>query len=168
MVKNVYISYTSSEYSRIYSVKDFIQSLGYQVSFHKKGDDYVPEKLDVSDAVVFVFERAAFTQDILKMTRGQMKEYIRAVNLRKPIFLYYVKKGGEIGIYATEVNEEFVLSGIIGTMNTLSDLKNLVRPEVKQEEDLSIDDILYSSGLSDEHIDIVKDAVLSRQPKNFY
>lgn len=85
-----YISCPLDEpWSKVEDLKEWLESSGYEASYHIRGERYSDRKLREADIFILILPNNKVNVNEEMMTRGCHGELITALCLKKPLYLYH-------------------------------------------------------------------------------
>lgn len=125
----IYISYSTNYRNSAEIVYNELLSQGQVAKMWTPDIAYNNTWIEAAEVIVFVLEDLKFKQELNSITLGQKKEILRALSLRKPIYIAYKTADGTLNFYNCEFKlekDKIYISGKPGTKsNIISILSNL-------------------------------------------
>lgn len=125
----IYISYSTNYKNSAETVYNELLSQGQVAKMWTPDVTYNNTWVETAEVIVFVLEDLKFKQELSSVTLGQKKEILRALSLRKPIYIAYKTADGTLNFYNCEFKlekDKIYISGKPGTKsNIISILSNL-------------------------------------------
>lgn len=125
----IYISYSTNYKNSAETVYNELLSQGQVAKMWTPDMAYNNTWVETAEVIVFVLEDLKFKQELSSVTLGQKKEILRALSLRKPIYIAYKTAAGTLNFYNCEFKlekDKIYISGKPGTKsNIINILSNL-------------------------------------------
>lgn len=125
----IYISYSTNYRNSAETVYNELLSQGQVAKMWTPDIAYNNTWVETAEIIVFVLEDLKFKQELNSVTLGQKKEILRAISLRKPIYIAYKTADGTLNFYNCKFElekDKIYISGKPGTKsNIINILSNL-------------------------------------------
>lgn len=125
----IYISYSTNYRNSAETVYNELLSQGQVAKMWTPDVAYNNTWIETAEVIVFVLEDLKFKQELKSVTLGQKKEILRAISLRKPIYIAYKTADGTLNFYNCKFElekDKIYISGKPGTKsNIINILSNL-------------------------------------------
>ena len=122
----IYISYSTNYRNSAEIVYNELLSQGQVAKMWTPDITYNNTWVETAEVIVFVLEDLKFKQELKSVTLGQKKEILRALSLRKPIYIAYKTADGTLNFYNCEFKLETDKIYISGKPGTKSNIINIL------------------------------------------
>lgn len=122
----IYISYSTNYRNSAEIVYNELLSQGQVAKMWTPDVAYNNTWIETAEVIVFVLEDLKFKQELNSITLGQKKEILRALSLRKPIYVAYKTANGILNFYNCEFKLEKDKIYISGKPGTKSNIINIL------------------------------------------
>lgn len=122
-----YISHQASfGYSGLKEIEQILHTQKHKVSYWQKNQEYSLEGISKAKAVVFVLPNYAWEYSLHKLSKGMLSELVYCLNNKKDMYIAYKRASGAIGIYAAEITDDLMISGIRATEGNNTIMENVL------------------------------------------
>lgn len=121
----IYISYSTNYRNSAETVYNELLSQGQVSKMWTPDVAYNNTWIETAEVIVFVLEDLKFKQELNSVILGQKKEILRALSLRKPIYIAYKTADGIVNFYNCEFKletDKIYISGKPGTKSNIIDI----------------------------------------------
>lgn len=121
----IYISYSTNYRNSAETVYNELLSQGQVSKMWTPDVAYNNTWIETAEVIVFVLEDLKFKQELNSITLGQKKEILRALSLRKLIYIAYKTANGILNFYNCEFKletDKIYISGKPGTKSNIIDI----------------------------------------------
>lgn len=122
----IYISYSTNYKNSAEIVYNELLSQGQVPKMWTPNVTYNNTWIETAEVIIFVLEDLKFKQELNSITLGQKKEILRALSLRKPIYIAYKTADGTLNFYNCEFKLETDKIYISGKPGTKSNIINIL------------------------------------------
>lgn len=122
----IYISYSTNYKNSAEIVYNELLSQGQVPKMWTPNVAYNNTWIETAEVIIFVLEDLKFKQELNSITLGQKKEILRALSLRKPIYIAYKTADGTLNFYNCEFKLEKDKIYISGKPGTKSNIINIL------------------------------------------
>lgn len=122
----IYISYSTNYRNSAEIVYNELLSQGQIAKMWTPDITYNNTWVETAEVIIFVLEDLKFKQELNSVTLGQKKEILRALSLRKPIYIAYKTANGILNFYNCEFKLETDKIYISGKPGTKSNIINIL------------------------------------------
>lgn len=122
----IYISYSTNYRNIAETVYNELLSQGQIAKMWTPDVAYNNTWIETAEVIVFVLEDLKFKQELNSVTLGQKKEILRAISLRKPIYIAYKTADGTLNFYNCKFELEKDKIYISGKPGTKSNIINIL------------------------------------------
>lgn len=122
----IYISYSTNYRNSAEIVYNELLSQGQIAKMWTPDVTYDNTWIETAEVIVFVLEDLKFKQELNSVTLGQKKEILRAISLRKPIYIAYKTADGTLNFYNCKFELEKDKIYISGKPGTKSNIINIL------------------------------------------